>query len=284
MKVPGIVHPVRLSKDGVMGVVLGEFGRARGSMASLVADPRFDFSRTYWIMAGIAGVDPRAAPIGSAAWADWVVDGDPLYEIDDREIPADWPWGLYAFGAKRPSLKGRADDFSSMAWRLDPRLVGWAYGLTKSVPLADNAQLAAARARFTSEPASQGPPRVLVGASLASVRFWHGERRTQWARDWVKTWTDGQGVLTMTAGEEQAILDVLTIAGQEGRVDSRRILVLRTASNYSREGDGEPQMIEFAPGGGEAGFEAAWRVGAPVVKALVAGWPTYATTLPGAAR
>jgi purine nucleoside permease len=171
-----------------------------------------------------------------------------------------------------------------MAWRLDPRLVGWAYGLTKSVPLADNAQLAAARARFTSEPASQGPPRVLVGASLASVRFWHGERRTQWARDWVKTWTDGQGVLTMTAGEEQAILDVLTIAGQEGRVDSRRILVLRTASNYSREGDGEPQMIEFAPGGGEAGFEAAWRVGAPVVKALVAGWTTYATTLPGAPR
>src|ERR1043165_1658969 len=99
VKIPGVERPARLSKDGVLGVVLGEFGRARGSMAALVLDPRFDFRKTYWIMAGIAGVDPSAASIGSAAWADWVVDGDPLFEIDDREAPTDWPWGLYAFGA-----------------------------------------------------------------------------------------------------------------------------------------------------------------------------------------
>lgn len=282
MKVSGIEHPVRLSKDGVMGVVLGEFGRARGSMAALVANPAFDFTRTYWVMAGIAGVDPRVASIGSAAWADWVVDGDPLFELDDRETPADWPWGLYAFGATRPSLKGRADDFSGMVWRLDPGLVRWAFQITKDVALMDSPQLAAARARYPSEPQAQTPPRVFVGASLASVRFWHGERRTAWARDWVKTWTDGKGVLAMTAGEEQSILDVLTVNAREGRVDVRRVLVLRTASNYSREGDGEPQMVEFAPGGSEAGFEAAWRVGSPVVRALVAGWDRYAVTPPGA--
>lgn len=284
IKIPGVERPARLSKDGVLGVVLGEFGRARGSMAALVLDPRFDFHKTYWIMAGIAGVDPRAASIGSAAWADWVVDGDPLYEIDDRETPTDWPWGLYAFGANGPGRKGRADDFSAMAWKLDPGLVRWAYGLTKDVPLPDGPKLAAIRPRFRSEPMTQTPPRVFVGASLASVRFWHGARRTEWARDWVKTWTDGQSALAMTAGEEQSILDVLTVNGKEGRVDGRRVLILRTASNYSREGDGEPQMIEFADGGAEAGFEAAWRVGSPVVKALVAGWPKYADTIPGAAK
>jgi len=283
IKIPGVEHPARLSKDGVLGVVLGEFGRARGSVAALVLDPRFDFSRTYWIMAGIAGVDPKAASIGSAAWADWVVDGDPLFEIDDREKPADWPWGLYAFGADGPSRKGRADDMSGMAWRLDPGLVQWAYGLTKDVALVDNDQLHKLRPRFASEAQAQTPPRVFVGASLGSVRFWHGQRRTEWARDWVKTWTDGQGVFAMSAGEEQSILDVLTVNAKEGRVDARRVLILRTASNYSREGDGEPQMVEFAPGGSEAAFEAAYRVGAPVVKALVAGWPTYGTSLPKAA-
>jgi purine nucleoside permease len=169
-----------------------------------------------------------------------------------------------------------------MAWRLDPGLVRWAFGLTKDVALPDGPKLAAIRPRFASDPQTQAPPRVFIGASLGSVRFWHGARRTEWARDWVKTWTDGQGVLAMTAGEEQSILDVLTVNGKEGRVDARRVLILRTASNYSREGDGEAQTIAFADGGAEAGFEAAWRVGAPVVKALVAGWPKYADTLPGA--
>ncbi|WP_293453572.1 purine nucleoside permease [Phenylobacterium sp.] len=283
MTVPGIVRPVRLSKDGVLGVVMGEWGRARGSIASLVADPRFDLTKAYWIMAGIAGVDPRAGSIGSAAWADWVVDGDPLFELDDREAPADWPWGLYAFGADAPGKKGRADDFSGMVWRLDPGLVRWAYGLTKDISLPDNPQLAADRAKFSTEAAAQTPPRVFVGTSLASVRFWHGYRRTEWARAWVKTWTDDQGTFAMSAGEEQAILDTLTVNAPGGRVDPRRVLVLRTASNYTREGDGEPQPVRFAPGGAEAGFEAAWRVGSPVVRALVAGWPQYADHLPQAA-
>jgi purine nucleoside permease len=280
MKVAGIEHPVHVGGDGVMGVVLGEFGRARTSMAALLGDPRFDFSKTYWIMAGIAGVDPRSGSIGSAAWSDWVLDGDPLYELDDREIPADWPWGLYAGGAPRPGVKGHVGDATGMVWRLDPGLTGWAYRLTKDVPLTDNAALAKARAAFRSDPKSQGPPRVYIGASLGTVRFWHGERRTAWARDWVRLWTEGEGALAMTDGEDQAVLDTLQLFAPSGRVDARRVLVLRTASNYSREGDGEMQAIKFAEGGLEAGVEAAYRVGSPVVKALVNGWDRYATELP----
>ena len=32
----------------------------------------FDFSRTYWVVNGIAGVNPSVASIGSAAWAHYV--------------------------------------------------------------------------------------------------------------------------------------------------------------------------------------------------------------------
>jgi purine nucleoside permease len=279
-RVVGIEHPVHVGKDGVMGVVLGEFGRARTSMAALLGDPRFDFSRAYWIVAGIAGVDPRSGSIGSAAWSDWVVDGDPAYEIDDREIPTDWPWGLYASGTKGPGVKGKPTDESGIVWRLDRGLTQWAYRMTKDVQLADNPSLVRARAAFRSEPKSQTPPAVYVGASLGSVRFWHGERRTAWARDWVRIWTDGQGGLAMTDGEDQAVLDTLQLFAKSGRVDARRVLVLRTASNYSREGDGEMQAIKFAEGGLTAGVEAAYRVGSPVVRALVTGWDRYATELP----
>lgn len=280
--IPGVERPARLTKDGVLVINTGMFGRARGSLTALVVDPRFDLSKAYWLMAGIAGVDPKAGSIGSAAWSDWVVDGDPLYEIDDREVIAGWPWGLYAPNSNAPGEKGDGSDASGMAWRLDPGLTRWAYDLTRNVDLPDNAKLAADRAGYPEEPAAQKPPHVFVGASLGTVRFWHGELRTRWARDWIRVQTDGQGVLAMTDGEDQAVLDTLALHAKDGRVDPRRVLILRTASNYSRPAAGKPNRIAFADGGLEAGVEAAYRVGAPVVKALVAGWATYENTLPKA--
>ena len=282
LTVPGIEAPVRLSKDGVLGVVTGTRGRARQSIAALALDPRFDLTHAYWLVAGIAGVDPKVGSIGSAAWARWVVDADPNFELDDREAPADWPYGNYALDTSRPGLKGHASNASDMVWKLDPGLVDWAFRLTRDTPLADNPRLKADRARYPSEPAALEPPHVFLGDALGTTRFWHGERRTVWARDWVKAWTDGQGVFAMTDCEDQGVLDVLSLYARSGRVDVKRVLVLRTASNYSREGDGEPPMVRFADGGALAGFEAAYRVGSPVVKALVAGWSTYRNVLPGA--
>ena len=280
VKIPGVERPARLSDDGVLAITTGMFGRARGSMAALLLDPRFDFSKSYFLMAGIAGVDPKAGSIGSAAWSDWVVDADPLYEIDDREIEAGWPWGLYAFHSRKPGEKGSGDGASGMAWKLNPGLTRWAYQLTRDTPLPDGPKLAAERAGFVDEPAAQTPPHVFVGASLATVRFWHGKRRTDWARDWVRVQTDGAGVLAMTDGEDQAVMDTLTLFAKEGRVDARRVLVLRTASNYAWPGAGKPMRVEFADGGSDAAFEAAYRVGSPVVRALVAGWDRYADALP----
>ena len=281
LKVPGVDHPVRYSDDGVVGVVTGMRARARESVAALILSPRFDLSKAYWIVAGIAGVDPRTASLGSAAWARWVVDADPAYEMDDRDIPADWPWGLYSPGADRPRVKGSGEGSSGMVWKLDPGLVNWAYDLTRDVALPDGPQLQAARAGYPEEPAALKPPGVLLGDVLGTTRFWHGERRTQWARDWVRMWTNGAGVFVMTDCEDQGTLDVLTLYGREGRVDVGRVLVLRTASNYSRQPRGASPVLKFTEGGAVAGFEAAWRVASPVAKALVEGWPSYADTPPG---
>jgi len=285
MSVPGVERPVRLSGDGVLGVVTGMRARPRETIAALISGGRFDLSHAYWIVAGIAGVDPRAGSIGSAAWARWVVDADPLFELDDRDAPAGWPWGLYSLGTQVPSKKGSAAGSSGMAWKLDPGLVSWAYGLTRDIALPDSDALRAARAGFPSEPAALAPPRVFVGDALGTVRFWHGTRRTEWARDWMRLWTDGDGTLAMSDCEDQGVMDVLALYGAQGRVDARRVLVLRTASNYTNEPDGASQALgSFAPGGAAAAFQAAYTVGAPVVRALVRDWDRYRNTLPAGAE
>ena len=281
LQVTGIEHPVRYSDDGVLGVVTGMRARPRESLTALILDPRFDLSRAYWIVAGIAGVDPHAGSLGSAAWARYVVDADPVYEMDDREIPKDWPWGLYSLGTDGPGKKGSAEGSSGMVWKLNPGLTRWAYQISRATPPDDNPQLQAGRAGFKSEPTALRPPSVFLGDVLGTTRFWHGALRTGWARDWVKLWTDGQGAFAMTDCEDQGIMDVLDLFGRAGLVDASRVLVLRTASNYSREADGAADpTLHFAPGGAPAALEAAYRVGSVVVKALVAGWPTYAAMPP----
>jgi purine nucleoside permease len=281
LKVPGIEGRVLLSDDGVLGLVTGMRARPRESVTALILDSKLDVSHAYWIVAGIAGIDPRAGSIGSAAWARYVVDADPVFEMDDREIPKGWPEGLWSLDTDRPGVKGSAQGSSEMMWKLNPNLVNWAYALTRAIPLADTVDLKAARAGYLSEPAALKPPQVFLGDEVSTTRFWHGERRTQWARDWMKLWTDGAGTFAMTACEDQGILDVLDLFSRAGRVDNHRVLVLRTASNYSREPDGANPSIRFAHGGAAAAFEAAYRVGSPVVKALTAGWAQYATRPPG---
>ena len=53
-------HPLRLSAAGVLGICTG--GGVTNATASIMAlglDPRFDLSAAYWVIAGIAGGDPK---------------------------------------------------------------------------------------------------------------------------------------------------------------------------------------------------------------------------------
>src|SRR6202040_557754 len=94
-ELPAGYRHVRLNKDGVLGMLTGVgTAKAASSVMALGLDPRFDLSKAYWLGAGIGGGGPADVSLGSAVWADHVIDGDLAYEIDAREIPADWPTGM----------------------------------------------------------------------------------------------------------------------------------------------------------------------------------------------
>jgi purine nucleoside permease len=67
LPLPSGYRHVRLNKDGVLGMVTGVgTARATASVMALGPDPRFDLSKTYWIVAGIGGGDPADVSVGSA--------------------------------------------------------------------------------------------------------------------------------------------------------------------------------------------------------------------------
>ena len=127
---PAGEYELRMNDAGVLLICTG--GGVTNSSSSIMAlglDPRFDLTKAYWLVAGIAGGDPNDVSLGTAAWAKHVVDGDLLYEIDAREIPADWPYGMLPLGAKKPNDLASGWTVDTIHYALNRR---WWTGLTRS--------------------------------------------------------------------------------------------------------------------------------------------------------
>lgn len=285
---------LRTNADGsVLGLVTGMGNtNAAVSIMALGLDPRFDLSKSYWLVAGIAGIDPADASAGSAVWTDFAVEGDLGHEIDAREIPADWPTGYIPLRKKTPYALPMepAAERTDHAYRLNPGLLRWAYELTRDTPLVDTESVQGFRARYTDSPRALQPPSVLIGSNLAASTYWHGRLLNAWANDWVAYYTEGRGNYVTTAMEDTGTLRALTNLARAGRADIDRVLVLRTGSNHdmqppglnavqSLSGEGIGHYSAYLPS-----LEAAHAVGSKVVHALVQGWDRYENEIPAAAK
>lgn len=278
-------HAVRMNDAGEMAVLTGAgTAHAAATLMAVGLDPRFDFSHAYWIVAGIAGGNPERVSLGSAAWAKWIVDSDLGYDIDAREIPKDWTTGYIPLRRTKP-FETPATPLDDQVYTLDPALVDWAYQLTKAVPLDDSEHLKDVRAGYEGA-AAQKPPFVTEGDEVTGSRYWHGKLNDHWASEWMRYFSDGKGTFATTAMEDSGTLLSLHSLEKAGRVDARRVLVLRTVSNY----DQQPRGLDAAESlarqkiGTYSGYlpalESAYRVGHAVVHELLTHWQQYETTVP----
>jgi purine nucleoside permease len=148
-------HHLRYNAEKqVLGIVTGEGpSRMASSITALANDPRFDFSHAYWILAGIAGVDPNVASAASSSWARHVVDGDLAFEIDPREIPSGWTTGYVPLGRTSPFQPPRppvSSDSGTNEFALNTGLVDWAFRQSSAhVKLPDNSNLQSLRSEYT---------------------------------------------------------------------------------------------------------------------------------------
>ena len=282
---PAAYHDVRMNDQGEMAILTGRgTAHAASSVMAIGMDPRFDFSHAYWIVAGIAGGTPDRVSLGSAVWARYVVDGDLGYEIDAREIPADWPTGFLPLGKKVPYEQPPAVQ-DGQTYAINPTLANWAFNLTHAVVLDDSDKLKDARGHFDGD-AAQLPPQVFLGDEISSSTFWHGKLLEQWAAQWVPYMTEGKGVFATTAMEDTGTLQSLTTLARAGRVDLNRVMVLRTVSNFDRQPRGlnAAESLATQHVGSYSAYlpalEAAYRVGHTVVGELLAHWPQYANNIP----
>jgi purine nucleoside permease len=285
------VHPLLYDAHGhVLALLTGmATARAAASVTALGADPRFDLSHAYWIVAGTAGVDPKVASAGSVAWARWVVDGDLAQELDPRDAPADWPTGIVPYARSTPYQAPAPPPLSNdanIAYALNPGLVNWAYARSRDLKLPDDDLLAKLRAPYSG--AGALPPFVLEGEGLMSARTWYGDHLNDWARAWVSYWTGGKGVFAMSAEEDTGIMQGLSFVAHAGRASLDRVLILRGGSDYTLGPPGMTAAAFLAKEQGEA-FPATpealnnlYAAAGPVARYLADHWETTRDTIPTA--
>ncbi|WP_304277293.1 purine nucleoside permease [Caulobacter segnis] len=283
LEFPNGVAPLGYDPDKGVLIVRTGVGTNHAAITTfaLATDPRFDLSKAYWVIAAIAGVNPDQASPGSAAWIGNVIDVDFGKWVDPREAPPEWTGGYPPFQPPRP---GRPD---SVYYPLNIGLRDWAYELTKATPLPDTEALRKARAPFSSYPNGYKPPFVLTGDEISGQSYWHGAMLTKRYAKLASDYSGGKSQFVMTAMEDTGVANALRRLTAVGKADYSRLLVLRTASNYSQQAPGEnavDSMNRPYAGVGDAAAYAAHVVAGKVVDTLSANWNTYRDAVPGAAR
>ncbi|WP_252736111.1 purine nucleoside permease [Aestuariibacter sp. A3R04] len=277
-------------EKGVLAIVTG-MGTARASAAimALGLDDRFDLTQAYWLVAGIAGMDPQDGTIGSAVWTRHLVDGDLAHEIDAREIPESWPTGYFPLFSHSPypAANGTQKAHNGEMYTLNTSLAQWAYYLTKDIELMETEAMASLRARYKKYPNAQTGAKVMIGDHLAAATFWHGKKMNDWANAWVKFWVGDDGNFITSGMEDTGSFQAMQYLHNAGLVDKNRFMVLRTASNFTMQPHGltaaENLKLESS-GAGYAGMvpslEAAYKVGSTVINEIVENWHSYQKQIP----
>jgi purine nucleoside permease len=256
---------------------------AAASIMALLDSPQFDLRRTYFLIAGIAGIDPHHGTIGSAAWARYVVDLGIAHEIDARELPPGWQDGYFGVDTDGPTQKpGFA--YRTEVFRLDESLLKAALSLSRTAVLEDSDDVRAYRSHYPESPAN-APPQVIECDTATADTWWTGARLGEHASRWTRLLTDGFGDYCTTQQEDSATLVALTRGARSGRIDLARIAVLRTGSDFDRP---YPHQSAFGALHAQRALNGAIRIstdnlvfaGRPLIDTIVQHWDQWQSGVP----
>ncbi len=288
--VPGLSsdYPVvKCNADAVCQVTTGMgHANAAASVMAVLFSRLFDLRQTYFLIAGIAGIDPARGTLGSAAWARYLVDEGIAHEIDARELPSGWSDGYFGVLTNGPNEVPKLE-YRTEVFRLDEALLQQALALSRGAKLEDAADLRAYR-RHYPEAAAHHPPTVIQCDTLSGDTWWSGRRLGEHARRWTQLLTGGKGVYCTTQEEDNAVLNALTRGSESKLIDLRRVADLRSGSDFDRPYPGQQALAALLDQRAltdavSVAADNLVHAGMPLVTTIVAHWQEWQRGVPAAA-
>ncbi|KAJ5538398.1 hypothetical protein N7494_007877 [Penicillium frequentans] len=286
IRIPGLSHgyeEVHCTADKAVCLVVTGIAliNAALTLSAICSSPLFDMSKTYFLLSGIGGVNPKVATIGSVAVARFAVQVDLQLQFDAREIPSEWMTGYVPMGA--PSHDSFPDTImGSEAFELNNNLRQLVISFAKTANLTDSPTAAKNRALYANSPggiyeAATLNPQIVEGDVTASNVFFHGSHLCEGFENVVKIYTSGQAEYYITAMEDTGTLAALLRAAVQKRVDFSRIILMRAGSNFDRSYS--PTELASLPfifdhGGFTPACRNLYLTGIKVIEGILNGWST----------
>ncbi|KAE8442042.1 hypothetical protein EG329_003899 [Mollisiaceae sp. DMI_Dod_QoI] len=284
LKVPGLwkEYPhIYSTEDGdVCQVITGEgLINAALTVSTLIASPHFDLTHTYFLIAGVAGINPKMGTLGSVVLSRYAVQVDLQYEFDAREIPAAWKTGYVPQGANGPNESPKFI-YGTEVFELNNNLRQVAKGFAQRATLSDSEAAQAFRSRYSgstdnSFEAATNPPSIMEGDVLSANVFFHGHLLCEAFENTCRSFTNGKGNYFVTAQEDNGTLAALFRGAVMKKVDFSRILILRTGCNFDRSpptGEFPKMPLHSSHGGFEIAVTNLYRTGIEIIEGILAGW------------
>ena len=248
-------------------------------MSALTYSPLFNFTKTYFLIAGIAGINPEVATLGSVTFAKYAVQVALQYEFDAREIPANFSTGYIPQGSFSPTQYPQSI-YGTEVFEVNDALRQMAIEMAKTATLNDSATAQAYRAHYaTYAPYKAGsePPSVVACDVATSDVYFSGALLSEAFGNTTALFTNGSGVYCTTAQEDNATLEALLRGNIANRTDFSRIIVMRTASDFDRPYAGESDIYNLLyadQGGFEISLANIYLAGIKVVEMILTQWET----------
>lgn len=258
-----------LTSDSVINAAL--------TISSLLASPRFDFSKTYFLISCIGGINPKVGTLGSVILARYVVQVDLQHELDARELPSGWSTGYFPQGAQSPN-EPPTNIYGTEVYELNSNLRKVAVTLGRNAELKDSQSVRDYCSRYatadhTFQPAAASPSLIEADIAASNI-FFHGHLLSNTFSQTCKLFTNGAATYGVTAQEDSGTLAALLQGAVQQKLDFSRIILMRTASNFDQPPSGEAPEIPlyFGHGGFSLAIENIHRVGIKIVRGILEGW------------
>lgn len=178
-------------------ITLGESEiNAASSASALILESGFDFTKTYFMIAGIAGINPEVSTLGSVNFARYAVQVALQYEFDAREMPANFSTGYVPLGATDPD-QYPVNIYGTEVFELNTALRDLAVGFASAAVLNDSATAQAYRANYASDliyAAGANPPGIMKCDVATSDVYYSGALLSTAFGNFTTMMTNGSGV------------------------------------------------------------------------------------------
>ncbi|RSH77749.1 uncharacterized protein EHS24_002807 [Apiotrichum porosum] len=246
------------------------------TVTALLFSNLFDFTSTYFLIAGVAGVNPHMGTSASVLLARYAVQVALANEVDAREMPSNWTTGYWLQGTSEPGTMDDVEIYGTEVFELNTNLREKVRPWLDGITLNDTTQAQEYRATFGYSPASD-PPAVFYGDVSTSDVYFLGADLDNAFANITSLWTNGTGQYAMTAQEDNATFEAMIRAHLAGLMDFSRVILLRAASDFDRSPPNAAEVPAFlaSHGGYPPSLENLFIAGNPIVQGIISNWSSF---------